>query len=335
MILVAVSVPDVVFLFTSAGLVLYVSSRAAADAVTSISDPCPGKLALAQWMPIAWTAMLAALIGRLDVAIGVAFATSVAALGLGIGTLLIIAPRPDTSTPRAGAWPFVIPAALLVLLAGFRAALTWWHAVMMLVLGVAVCAVWNSKQSSKQTQCSEPTDPPVRRAIQLLLAIALGGVGAWLILNATRIADERTRVATGGLIATAILGPLLVLPLLGVGAFAAQHGRTGSGMAGMVGFVLLNLCLLVPLIVLLGYARNLWIAWAQGVRGFDALLEHWRPIPFPLAVWRVDTVLIMVAGLLLVPVSLGRWNLGRTEGGALTLGYVAYLVVSTLIAIRI
>jgi Ca2+/Na+ antiporter len=57
-------------------------------------------------------------------------------------------------------------------------------------------------------------------------------------------------------------------------------------------------------------------------------------MPFPLAAWRVDTVLLIVLGLLLIPVSLGRLTLRKPEGVALAVLYAAYLLVSTALAIR-
>jgi cation:H+ antiporter len=330
------SAPDIVFLFAGAGLVLYIASRAAADAVTSIKDPSPGRMALAQWMPIAWTAILATAVGRSDIGLGVTFATSVAAVGLTLGTLLLLATHSDASVPNASAWPFVIPAAMLALMAGFSGQLTWWHALMMLAAGAAVWAVWRGAAAApeKERALEQRPDSKRLRTWQLIISIALGAVGAWLAYQAARVADERTRVATGGLIATAVLGPLLVLPLLGTGAFAAQNGRLGAAMGTIVGVVLLNLCLLLPMVVLIAYARQFVGAWIDGERDFAAMREQIKPVFFPIAPWRLDTVLIIVAGLMLVPVSLGRWTLHRAEGVAMTVFYVAYIVASTYVAIR-
>jgi Ca2+/Na+ antiporter len=137
------SPPDVVFLFAAAGFVLYIASRAAVDALTSATDPSPARMAAAQCMPIAWTALLATAAGRSDVGIGIVFATSIAALALDLGVLTMMSPpgaasAPDGPPPSARAWPFLIPAALLPLLAGFSAALAWWHALMMLLLAEAL-----------------------------------------------------------------------------------------------------------------------------------------------------------------------------------------------------
>jgi Ca2+/Na+ antiporter len=335
--LIAAAAPDIAFLFAGAGLVLYIASRAAVDAVTSITDPSPGQLAFSQWIPIACTAIVAVLMGRTDIAIAVAFATSVAVIGLALGTLILISPPHDTLLPHSSVWPFIIPAAMLPLLAGFRGALTWWHALMMLGLGAAVLGVWRSPSAPSDVPFAETADSadrPRRRVGQFILSIALAGVGAWLAYQATRVADDRTRIATGTLIAAAILGPLLVLPILGAGAFASQHGRIGSAMTGIVALVLLNLCLLLPIVVLVAHAREVTVAWLGGTRDWETLQTHIRPVHFPISVWRVDTALLLVAGLFLVPISLGRWVLHKAEGMALTLVYVAYIIVSAAIAIR-
>jgi len=49
----------------------------------------------------------------------------------------------------------------------------------------------------------------------------------------------------------------------------------------------------------------------------------------------VDTVLLIVFGMLLIPVSLGRLTLRKPEGLALAILYAVYLVISTALAIRL
>jgi Ca2+/Na+ antiporter len=369
------STPDIVFLFAVAGLVLYIASRAAVDALTAANDPSPGKLAVGHWIPIAWTALLATAAGRPEVGVGVALATSVAAVGMVMGVLTCISSDPDAGPrERPQAWPFVVPAALLVLIAGFSGGLTWWHALMMLALGACVLSVWlarttpttatpttttptyattsdvplaafdgpNTPPSPAQTTKIPPTNRGWRAA-QLLLAIAVAAAGGWLAYRATIVADARTRIATSGLIAACVISPLLVLPMLGTGAIAAHHGRLSSASAGIVGVVLLNLCALLPLVILTHYARQVVLDWdkIQPVLDSAATTEpaetiyKLRAMPFPLAVWRIDTVLLLVFGLLLIPVSLGRVTLRKAEGLALTIIYAVYLLISTALAIRL
>jgi hypothetical protein len=53
-----------------------------------------------------------------------------------------------------------------------------------------------------------------------------------------------------------------------------------------------------------------------------------QPMPYPMTVWRIDTVLVLVLGFALIPISLGRWSLGRAEAGGLIAGYVLYLALT-------
>lgn len=382
------STSDIVFLFATSGIILYVASRAAADALTPLADPSAGKLALAQWLPIAWAAVLPTLAGHSEIGVGIAFASSVAALSMVLGILLCIAPSSATAglplpgfavgltdpssgsvplafpasllrQPHAAAWPFLLPGALLALMAGFSGTLSLLHAAMLLLLGVCVLGVWRGAR--------EPLSPPesttqaATSAYQFILALGLGAAGAWIAYKAVVLTDERTRVATSGLIAMAVISPLLVLPMLGTGAIAAHHGRLDRAIAAIIGVALLNLLLLLPLVVAAHYVSQIARAF-HGVAAAAAstatattmtatttttttaatttpsapeLIINLQPLPFPLAVWRVDTVLLIVLGMMFVPVSLGRWRLRRTEGFVLTLLYGAYLIVSTAIAIKI
>jgi hypothetical protein len=183
-------------------------------------------------------------------------------------------------------------------------------------------------------------DAPVReqraaRTLQFILAFALGGVGAWLAFKATTVTDQRTRVASGGLIALAVLSPLLTLPIIGTTASIAHHGRAGAALSAIAAMVLLNLMLLLPMVIFAHYVRQLTLAWLAGSRTAEALQDHLTPMAFPLAVWRVDTVLLLVLGLMLIPVSLGRWSLRKSEGLLLAMVYATYLIISTWIAIRV
>src|SRR6185503_3917420 len=128
------------------------------------------------------------------------------------------------------------------------------------------------------------------------------------------------------------------------GAIAAHHGRTDRATAAIIGIALLNLFLLLPLVVIAHYvsqaAQSMHAADAAATQpatthAVEVTMMTLAPLPFPLAVWRVDTVLLIVLGMMLVPVSLGRWPLRRIEGFVLTLLYGAYLIISTTIAIHL
>jgi Ca2+/Na+ antiporter len=49
----------------------------------------------------------------------------------------------------------------------------------------------------------------------------------------------------------------------------------------------------------------------------------------PLSTWRVDSVLLVVASVMLLPIGAGRFRLSRVEGIAFILLYLAYAAVAT------
>lgn len=328
------STSDIVFLFAAAGILLYIASRAAADAMTSLKDPSPSRLALAQWMPIAWAAIIPTALGRHEIGVGIVFATSVGAIGLILGILLTISPDTTTTGPHVRSWPFIVPSAMLCLLAGFSGTLNWLHGVMLFVLGACVLAVWLDRHGDQTMRIAFAT--PRWSRVQLLIAIGLGAVGAWMALKGISMSGSRTRVNASGLISLVIVSPLLLLPMLGTCGLAAHNNRFAPAATAIVGVVLLNLCLLLPMVILAHYMHQLVLTLLHTPA--STILEaaqSLKPMPFPLAVWRVDTVLLLVIGLLLIPVSQGRWQLRRVEGLALAFTYAAYLIISTAIALRV
>jgi hypothetical protein len=48
-------------------------------------------------------------------------------------------------------------------------------------------------------------------------------------------------------------------------------------------------------------------------------------IAYPMSGWRIDTILLVVLGVMLLPWGLGRWTPGALEGWALMLIYLAYI----------
>ena len=99
----------------------------------------------------------------------------------------------------------------------------------------------------------------------------------------------------------------------------AERGRAWEASASHVGVALLNLCLGLPIVILAWY---LLVLIRPGTDGENLIP---RVLSYPLGVWRVDSVILVVIGMMLIPVSLGRWVIGRNEGIALVLGYVIYV----------
>ena len=66
--------------------------------------------------------------------------------------------------------------------------------------------------------------------------------------------------------------------------------------------------------------------------GYSLTLPAQQPngqlLLFPAPMWRVDTTVLIVAGVFLLPVALGKWALNREEGMILIAAYFFYLVVT-------
>jgi len=58
------------------------------------------------------------------------------------------------------------------------------------------------------------------------------------------------------------------------------------------------------------------------------------PLPFSWVTWRVDNVVLVLLSFMLIPASLGRWRLGRTEGFTLIALYAAYVLMEAAGSLR-
>jgi hypothetical protein len=325
--------------------------------------------------------MVAMMMARPDVALGVVFATSVASLSLAAGAIVFLSPPAALPVWARRTWPMVLPTALLAFLAGFRGEFTLTHAGIFLLEGIVVAALWNDPNRESPGERDVPVAAVPRRkfsplrTIQLLLAIALALIGGWAAVHGAAVGSGATRtnytdveVATAGLLAATILSPLLILPMLGTGVDLAHRGQAWIALSSQVGVVLLNLCLLLPLVIVEGHSHAL----RQGVQAVRVIVNPearanpiapartTRPatvpttaqaatsdnpdeqaiatpktVPLPLAVWRVDIVALIALGLFLLPPALGRWPLDKLQGLGLIVGYIAYLLLAMVLGVRV
>jgi Ca2+/Na+ antiporter len=319
-------------LIAASAIGFYVAARVAVDAITNLEHPSATRLALGHWFPIAFTALVAVSVGQPGVAVCIAFGTCVASLLLNLG--LITATTGDTVGPAdsSRAWPLLIPVGLLAFTAGFRAHLNWIHAVILLIQGIMVMTLWSTQYPKDDGSPSKPDPQPQDRPsnlspmrwIRLFLALIIAIFAAFVALYGTLRMATEIPLTTPGLIAAVGLSPLLVLPMIGTGTVLAERGQASTAASSLIAVALLNLCLLLPLLIVATIARNFYLK----------LSDAPSQIPFPIATWRVDAVLILVMGALLAPVSMGRWRLGRTEGVFLVIAYAAYLGATSVLAVR-
>jgi hypothetical protein len=346
-------------------VMLYVASRAAADALAGDDADRPGVRALGHCVPIAAVALMClypgiarphAEGGRPQVAVGLIFATSVACLSLVLGIVTYLAPVTALPATRR-AWPFVLPAALLALMAGFNGSLTWVHAGMLLVLGATVMNLWLGAGAAGEdgldpggAPSATAAGPPRRpwdgkRKLELALAVALALLGGWAAARGAARLETTSRLFAGALVAGTVLSPLLTLPVLGTTARLAERGQGGSAVATLVAVALFNLCLLLPLVIVANYAvtgltqpaPSPDAAYASGAPAaglFAALQGFGQPAPYPLVAWRIDTVVLVVLGFALIPWAIGRWTIARAESAALIFGYAVYLALVAFLSSR-
>jgi hypothetical protein len=327
-----------------AGVALYAASRTAVGVLAGDGPNRAGWRAVGHWLPVAAVALVAAALGHPDISVALAFGTSIACLAFVLGVLTYLAPMEDLP-PTRRAWPFVLPAALLPLIAGFSGQFAWIHALAMALLGFALLSAWRDLALRggegavplADTGGTSHPRPGWLFAAEMALALALAFVGGWAAVVGTLRASAATRVFSPGLVTVAILGPLVTLPMLNPGPAERARAHTASMASTLVAVTLLNLCALLPLLTIFWYVKTGLAAPAPAATtlGLSALGGAGQPLPYPLATWRVDAVVLTVLGFVLVPVSLGRWELGRWEGFGLVLGYAMYLILEAAVTVRL
>lgn len=331
------------FLLLAAAAGFFAASRAAVDALTHNPHPHPGRLAIGHWIPITCVALLAVLFDRPGVALAIVFSTSIACLTLALGVSVYVTPMNAPPGEGRGLWMFVLPASMLTLIAGLSGTITVIHAGALLILGGVLLpmAMHRSEYTGESIQASTPL---IRwrglASVQLALAILLAGLGAWAAVTAAGHLEQKSRFFSATLIATGIIAPALVFPVLVTSGTLAQRNGGGGGQSTLaltlfVQIVLLNLCLLLPLVALVWYVRPVLFAIEPNVDStYAAIAKINPPIIFPMLTWRLDNVLLTVLGVMLLPVSMGRWMLGRYEGMGLLIAYGMYLLLALVMSVR-
>jgi hypothetical protein len=314
-------------------VLLYAAARGAVGSLASAeSTDAPGRRAIGYWIPIAAVALALLAAKRTDLALAIIFGTSVAGLSLVQGAVLVTAPDSDAQVAFRRLWPFALPAALLALLAGFGGKLYWWHGLIFLLEGAALFLAWaDARLTLPQKSGRLSFGDSMNFGLSLLLAI-IGAVaaGSGMIRSTEGYSTPWPSVFTIGLVA-----PLLVLPMLSDGVRLAGSGRAWEATTSCVAVTLLNLCALLPAVILLWYPVQL-------LHRDPSAAGHWKlgaisdaaPMIFTLITWRVDNVVLLLFAFVLLPPALGRWRLGRSEGITLIGLYGVYILMEMVAASR-
>ena len=318
-------------LIVLAGLAMYVASKALSDALVAGRAGLSGRLALGQWMPIAVVAIAAVAGDRPAIAIFLIFSSSVGCLCLGTGAVALLGFFPEANVARR-VWTFLLPAGLLIFLAGFQGGISLWVAGLFALQGMVVLLLWVARKDGIGQP--QPVVPIGRgtgfRVVQFILAIYIACIGAWFALHGIDHVSAGNEFASSGLLTATLLSPLLVLPIIVTGTELAQRNQASMAVDAQMGVVLLNLCALLPLVVVTSYARQFVMQRIINKplpTTFPAALDL-KAFPLPLGVWRVDVVMLIALGLFLMPVALGRWTLTKQQGLGMMIGYAVYLTLA-------
>jgi Ca2+/Na+ antiporter len=307
---------------------------AAAALTGAQSTRSPGLRAVACWLPIAAASVAAVIWQRGDLAVSIIFCTSVASLSLVQGTVLLIAPHDDSPTAFRRLWPFAVPVALMTLLAGFATKLTWLDALIFLCEGGVLWLAWThvGKNATDSRQPEEARPPALISLLWAVLAV-LGAVAA---LWGTLQASVSLAMPTANVMILGVLGPLLVMPLLLAGSSLAHRKLSWSATTTAVGVVLLNLCLLLPVVILLWYVRSaIGADWPASWQAFLSAMADAPPVVFPLITWRVDNIILLLLAFVLLPAALERWRLGQAEGITLIGFYMVYFLMELIVGTKL
>lgn len=339
--------PTMIYLLAGAAIAIYIASKAAVDALVGRSMATSGRLALGYWFAIAAVALTALWLNAPGVAVSVVFASSVVCLTLGVGSVVLTG-KSVGYTSRRPASMMLLPASVLAFLAGFHGRLTFTEAGALFLTGIMALRLWvapEGESSGSLALASRGTIVP--RAAQALLAVLLAIVGGWAAVRGMTGLHPTNGIATPALLTVTLLAPLLVLPMLSVGIDLAYRRQSVVACDGLIGVVLLNLCLLLPMCVvtnaifpaaLHSQPTVLPSSAAHPTPGPTTNVSttqkssndsHVKPaLNFPLVTWRIDAVALVVLAVLLLPITQGRWPLTRGDGIGLIIAYLLYVLLA-------
>jgi Ca2+/Na+ antiporter len=337
-------------LLGGSAIAAYAATRAALDALVPAHKPATTQRVIVHGGMVAIVSLVALFhrSAMVDIAVGTPFAAAVAAATLVLGVIVMVntqregdaVPRRETAAAAAQRGPlaFLLPVALLLLLIGFTGKISGQDGLVLMVEGFAIFLVsrrpaLRARRSTMEAgkardEAAQPRRHPVLVILELLLAIALAVLAAWALVQAAGELALHNPAFRPGVAAAVVMGPIIVLPMITPLATLAESGRGDEAINAAIGFVLVSLCVVLPV-----------VAWAYSWVPGDAAATQpaSQPaeaavLPFSMILWRLDTVLLGAVGLLLLPIATGRWKLSRTEGLGLITMYVMFLFLSLVLS---
>jgi Ca2+/Na+ antiporter len=339
-----------VFLLFGGAVGLLVSVLVVTRVLVGERDPRPGRRAVAHWAPVAVMGMVAALLGHPEIGLGIAFGTSVAALSTIVGFLGITASVDVIPSRARRIWTFLPVVATLAFVIGFRGQLTLVEAIILAAQGALALLVWEDPGESWEEEQRVETVGDVRPRMtgpQIAMAVAallLTAVAAWAVTRGAEDLSQTDMRYPTGLLASTVISVVLIMPMIGTGVPLAVEGKAWSPITAQVGLVLLNLCVLVPVMIvvpllmgkagLTGATRSTMPAAATTTAPATQVSQTESgsvgaappPLLYPRTIWRIDAVTLLMLSLVLLPIALGRFKLDKQVAGWLIVAYCVYLL---------
>ncbi|MCY2951272.1 MAG: hypothetical protein NTU53_04750 [Planctomycetota bacterium] len=325
-VLESANVRAVVLLFGGA-VGLLVAVLGGLGAMAGASEGSPGRRAVAHWLPIGVMAMVATLLGHSDMGMGVVFGTSVAALS-GVAGLVVMSGTVEVLPTGAGrVWALLPAATILAFMAGFQGKVGVFEAIVLLLEGMLVMGVWVG-EAEKRGMGERESGRMGGGWMRWGMMVAVMGVAVVSAWAATRGAEELSRRGarySSGVIAGTLLSVALVMPMVGTGVPLAGEGRAWVALTAQVGVVYLNLCVLLPMVIVTAGAAA-WVA-RHVARDAATTQSVWGAVIFPRMAWRIDALGAVILSLVFMAAAGGRVRFDRRLAGGLIFGYFVYLLI--------
>ncbi|HEX8322495.1 MAG TPA: hypothetical protein VF595_01160 [Tepidisphaeraceae bacterium] len=310
-------------LLLAAAVVLYVGSR-----LLWVAVPWPGL-----WRGVVMSGPAVALaLYHAPHAPGTAIALVVSAavlaltLGMGVGTIDL----PVTEADGSPVLRTLLPLVATVCLCGFRGTLGWYELAALTIVGGLT--LWTAAGERRTV----PAASPVLLAVP---AVLICGIGLTLLILATRQFRQGNPSGAFTPVVVLLTVPALFLALLGLLSAEAREHRPDTPQETAAGLAIACLGVGLPAVVAVALVTRLLAgplptlpraATQPSLNDVYVVAEPvLGPIVVPLVTWRVDSVLLVVVSVLLLPIGAGRFKFGRAEGAWLILIYLAYAAVAT------
>lgn len=264
------------------------------------------------------TSLQAALAGSSGIAIGNVVGSNIANILLILGSAALILPFAVQPAAFRRDGTVLVGVGLLVLAAvltgtiGRAAGL----GLLALLCGYTAYTIWTERRApdcpSAQVRAAGADGAAPRRPMSLVVALplALGGIAA-VVFGANQLVTGAVTIATAFGVPEAVIGLTLValgtsLPELATSTVAALRGQNEVAFGNVMGSNIFN---------------------GLGILGAAAVAA---PLEVPQQIAHFDVWAMLAATLLLVLFAMTGWRVGRREGAALLVAYLAYLAVQFL-----